>query len=667
MAQKIEIIIDGNNIKAVNAISGTETQLKKLDSQSKKSGSIMDSVFGSLGNKIAFGAAAGITAIGLMIKNTIDLADNLNDLSKKTGVSVEQLSTMKYAAETSGSSLEGMSTSILKLNKNIYEAINGGGEAGEAFVRLGIKVKDSAGNITSADQVMYQIADRFKNMPDGVDKTALAMKLFGKSGSEMIPMLNDGSAALMKMQDEARKLGLEISTKTAQQMDEFNDKMARVEGSVKGLVISLVTNLGPAVTSILSNFAEGLDVVFGKVELIDGIQFRSPVMGLAMMNEQNRLLIGTSKEYREELIKSIQAQIAVNMGNQLEAEYKLQTLNTQLGILTLLTDEDNIQAEKVRTAKAQVAALTQQLNIIKQFGSNKPTTIVDPKQIADAEKLNKEWQGIAASLRYENMVAGLDPQSKKLDELIHKANQLKEKYYAIPGAIELINYNLETMISEQFKVTDLKFDINIPKKIKPDLEPLNPLDDKAATESGNRIKNTIQEISLASQLDFEIMQGYGSEAFGMMGDAANAFYELSGNKSKELFALNKAFSIGQAIMNTYEGASKAIAQGGIFGGIMAAAVIAMGMAQVAKIASTQPGSSGGSGGSMSGGSISRSTAMANTSGMINNTTNNNNVTSTPSITFIVNGDVLDADKWFRNNSAALNKAIKDGVINFGNN
>ena len=660
MANKIEIIIDGDNIKAVNAISGVETKLKGLDSQSKKSGSVMDSVFGSLSSKIAFGVGAAVAGIGVMIKSAVDLGDEINDLSKKSGMSAENLSTMKYAAELSGSSFEQLGSLVIKLNKNIYEAGSGNKELAKTFNQLGVPIKDAQGNFIQIDQALYALADRFKLMPDGAQKSALAIQIFGKAGADMIPMLNEGSAGLIKMQEEARKLGLEISQKTAAQMDEFKDKLTKIEGSFKGLAISLVTNFGPAVTSILSSFADGLDVVFGKTQLINGVQFKDPIMGIATMNEITKDLVGTSKEYRAELILHTQQLIATALGEEKIAEFKLQQLDTQLGILTLLTDEDNIQEQKIRTAKSQVAALTQQLDLIKKISGQKPPKISggdDEDPAKKAKKLADEWANVSKAMRYENMVAGLDPQSKKLSDLIYKANQLKEKYYAIPGAIEQINYNLQTLIAEQFKVANLKMEIILPKKIKPELEPLNPLDDKAANEAGDRIKNKIQEIGFASQLNFEIMQGYGSAAFGAMGDAANAFYELSGNKSKELFMLQKAFSIGQAIMNTYEGASKALAQGGIFGPIMAAAVIAFGLANVARIASQQPttSSAGGGGG---GGSVP---SLPSPRAIQTNSTSNSTQTIVNK-TININGDVLDVQAWLRKNRAAMQRFFDDGNV-----
>jgi len=162
-AQKIEITIDGNNITAIKAIDGVETKLKGLGGKAKSAVSGLGNMADVLGlNALNVSVGAAAAGIGVMIKNTIDLADNLNDMSKRSGVSVEQLSTLKYAAENSGSSLDGLGTSLKFLNKNIFEASTGNKELGSAFSSLGITVKDAEGKLIQGDQALYQIADRFK-------------------------------------------------------------------------------------------------------------------------------------------------------------------------------------------------------------------------------------------------------------------------------------------------------------------------------------------------------------------------------------------------------------------------------------------------------------------------------------------------------------------------
>ena len=77
-----------------------------------------------------------------------------------------------------------------------------------AFKKLNIDLKDSSGQLQATDKVLAQIADRFKSMPDGPQKTALAMQLFGRQGKDMIPFLNQGSAGLAELNKKAHELGV---------------------------------------------------------------------------------------------------------------------------------------------------------------------------------------------------------------------------------------------------------------------------------------------------------------------------------------------------------------------------------------------------------------------------------------------------------------------------
>ncbi len=170
-------------------------------------------------------------------------------------------------------------------------------------------------------------------------------------------------------------------------------------------------------------------------------------------------------------------------------------------------------------------------------------------------------------------------------------------------------------------------------------------------------------------LSFEQILGITHSAFGGMASIMGSFYELSGSQSKELFALNKAFSIGQAVINTYEGATKAIAQGGILGPIMAASVIAAGLANVAKIASTQPGSksSGGSSvGKITKPSLPSLNSVSSPQTSAGNATTNNNNQKTINVT--ITGDVVSPQKYVREVlGPELRKAVGDGAIEFNFN
>jgi len=196
---------------------------------------------GSLGALAPLASAAGL--VGL-VKGAIDAGDAMYDLSQRTGVSVEALARFRKAASTSGTDIDAVAKSLTRLSRGMFEAATTGkGAAADALKALGISAKDARGNIKSADAVTLEIANRFKAMPDGVNKTALAMDLFGKSGDKLIPMLNMGGAAI-------DSLSVKMTKAFAERADEYSDKLAILSGKVGALGADLAIALLPALNAV---------------------------------------------------------------------------------------------------------------------------------------------------------------------------------------------------------------------------------------------------------------------------------------------------------------------------------------------------------------------------------------------------------------------------------
>jgi hypothetical protein len=193
--------------------------------------------------KIAAGVtAAAAGAFAVMAKKTIDSMDAMAKQAQQAGVSVEALSSLGYAAELSGLTTDQLTQSLGRLSKGMSEAALGTGEAKKAFDLLGI----SASNLDSADQALMQIADRFAKMPDGAEKSALAMQLFGRAGLQMIPFLNAGAKGISDLQREADRLGVTMDTNTAKAAEKFNDDLTRLSRSITGIVNNVVKDLLPS-------------------------------------------------------------------------------------------------------------------------------------------------------------------------------------------------------------------------------------------------------------------------------------------------------------------------------------------------------------------------------------------------------------------------------------
>src|SRR5690606_7013155 len=122
----------------------------------------------------------------------------------------------------------------------------GNGEAQKGYNALGISDKDAEGNLKSSDQLLQEVAGKFAQFEDGANKTALAVNLFGKSGADLIPLLNAGAEGIQDMKDEAVELGLTFDQATGKADEAFIDHLTRLDADNKGLFNRSATQLLPS-------------------------------------------------------------------------------------------------------------------------------------------------------------------------------------------------------------------------------------------------------------------------------------------------------------------------------------------------------------------------------------------------------------------------------------
>ena len=205
----------------------------------------------------ALGGAASLGGLALMAKQAIDAADGLGKMAQKVGVSVESLSALEYAGKLSDVSLEQLGTGLKKLSVNLNEvATNADGDAAAAFKAIGVSVTDAEGRLRNADEVFADVADAFAGMKDGAGKTALAVALFGKAGSDLIPMLNAGADGLRDMRGEAEALGLVFTGDTAKQAEAFNDNLTRLAEASRGFGNEVATIVLPTLGALSQEFVD---------------------------------------------------------------------------------------------------------------------------------------------------------------------------------------------------------------------------------------------------------------------------------------------------------------------------------------------------------------------------------------------------------------------------
>lgn len=212
----------------------------------------MDSMVKSVkaaGAMVGGALAAGAGAFAVQMRSIVNSADETGKAAQKLGMTTEALSGLRYAAQMSGLDAAKLSEGINKLNA---AAANGN----EAFSAMGLSVKNANGSLKTSDVLLKEVAGKFASYRDGAEKSALAQKLFGKSGAQLIPLLNAGADGITAMTDEARELGIVFSGETAQAAAAVNDNLTRMQKAQEGIVAQITAAMLPTIQNLTDKLVD---------------------------------------------------------------------------------------------------------------------------------------------------------------------------------------------------------------------------------------------------------------------------------------------------------------------------------------------------------------------------------------------------------------------------
>ena len=209
----------------------------KVDKKSQRG---VDSAMGAL-KKAALSLAAIfasgklIQGINNLVVNTAKLGDQIAKTSKQIGVNAQALQELQFAANLAGASNQDVSTSLRILQKSALEASDGVKSYQDDFRRLGVTVTDGNGQLKSAEQLLIELSDGFQNLSSDTERTALAQTLLGRSGTKLIPLLNQGTAAIEAQRKRARELGEIYDSDLLKASEDLVDAERERSGAFRGL------------------------------------------------------------------------------------------------------------------------------------------------------------------------------------------------------------------------------------------------------------------------------------------------------------------------------------------------------------------------------------------------------------------------------------------------
>lgn len=459
---------------------------------------------------VAAAGAAVATATAALVRNAINVADQMGKAASKIGITTEELSKLQYAAELSGVEAGTLQSSLNRLTIGMSEAAQGSGQANDAFRALGITVKNQDGTLRSSTDVMGDLADQFSNMRDSSEKTALAIRIFGKAGADMIPLLNGGRDAIKNAGNELERLGGVVTAKAAQQAAQFNDNITRLIKTVSGFAMQLANSVLPT----LVNFTNRMNAAIQS--------------NLGFWRSMKLIFTADDERKIEELNKRLE-----DLANRNRSRSSAGQKSRQLEI-----DQIN---EEIRTRKALINQREQEAaQLMGRALATAPTIVSEDK--TKKERVLMDEHVLAYLAHMEEIKKAEDARIQQLSQRV-TALQVS---LATEREQEMFHHEQRMAILEQARLDELIADEEYAET---KLRAEQFLQDRL-TEIA--VKGMTERQKFLRQSNFD----QAKEIFGHMVQITSGVAQ----HNKTLFNLNKASGIANAVINAYEGISKTLAR-----------------------------------------------------------------------------------------------------------
>lgn len=256
-------------------IVDTEQKLKGLEGEYRSFGSVASQQVKAVGDKLQaagksvedFGkkltpvsAAAGALG-GALVKlgyDSVKNADELSTLSKQTGLSTDSLQKMQYASELVDVSVEDITGALKKMKPKMTDS-------NKTFEKLGVSIKDSNGELRSAEDVFYDSIEALSKIQNETERDQVAMELFGKSADQLAGVIDDGGAALKQFGQEAADAGLILDEQTINSLADTDDTIQKLKGNISATLGQLGATVAQVLGPALEKFAGWIGMITEKL------------------------------------------------------------------------------------------------------------------------------------------------------------------------------------------------------------------------------------------------------------------------------------------------------------------------------------------------------------------------------------------------------------------
>jgi len=227
---------------------------KDLDKGMQSLGSRIKQHHKAIGLAFTAAGSAILAAGALSIKTFAQMGDEVQKMALRTGFSTEALSELRHAAEISGASLSTLEKGVKRMSGTILDAQDGLETYIRAFQHIGIQIKELDG--LNPEEQFLRIAEAIAEVEDPTKRAAIAQDIFGRAGTELLPLFAAGKEGLADLRKEAHELGIVFDQEAANKAAEFNDAMTRMNESVSGVKMAIAEQLIPILLPLIDKIKE---------------------------------------------------------------------------------------------------------------------------------------------------------------------------------------------------------------------------------------------------------------------------------------------------------------------------------------------------------------------------------------------------------------------------
>lgn len=215
---------------------------------------------GNLGTDALKSLGSGVVNLGKQMfdlgLNASATADDILTISTQMGLTTDTIQEFKYMSELTDTSLETITGSLKKLTMSMTATDNGSKTTTQAFEKLGVSIYDTEGNMRDTEDVFRDAIDALGQMTNETERDSLAMQIFGRSASDLNPLIAVGAEGLAEYANEAHQVGYVLDEETLGALGDVDDAVQRAKKSWDAVKTQLGVYLAPVIADLTEAFVE---------------------------------------------------------------------------------------------------------------------------------------------------------------------------------------------------------------------------------------------------------------------------------------------------------------------------------------------------------------------------------------------------------------------------